>query len=410
MKKDLTRDTGLSGVRGGSFVDESLPLAVVMTETKWNESPRIRHQITRQLQRWSNVIFVEFFPTESGKVPRTEKISERILILRSGCLTCLPPSAVARIPFLMPLIHRRFAAELGDFLKDMTSGPKLLFNFVHTDFGVMKLPHFEDRTYVCFDEFPRMWREAKRPSALKYFLRSKLFQFYENRVARLADRCLAVHSPLREKLLKHNPNTHLFLQATELSNPGSEYVDRKSSGEHRIQVAYMGYLTYNQLIPWLKRVASESDMDLWLIGPKDHKFSCEGTLSGPRVHYTGPIEGRALMEKLASMDVLTMAYDPKIPEVSVQTASNKFFQYLASGRPVVISDMKHYLKMPKGVLYRASDVDEFISGIRSAHSEDCERLQALRQQIAAVNTWDKRGEQLHGYLKEALGDRIPDLV
>lgn len=403
-------DEAQRSFQGGMvFADPSRPLCVVVASTRWREPPRIRHQITRQLVRWGNVVFVELFPTEASGGPQFEKVSERLVIWRPGRLTRFSQCAVARVPLLMPAINRRFAVMLGHLLEGFSDAPKLLFNFVHSNYAVMNVPGLDDRTYVCFDEFPRMWRDATRPPALKYLLRSWLFQLYENRVARAADRCLAVHTPLRDKLVRVNPHTHLFLQATELLPSARGGGPKRTRSERPIRVAYMGYLTYNQLTDWLERVVAEDDMELWLIGPRDHKFNKEGRLAGESVHFTGSLRGAELAEKLASMDVLTMAYNPVIPEVSVQTASNKFFQYLSAGRPVVISNMRHYLEMPEGVLYRASSAEEFISCIRRAIHQDSERLQVLRRQIAAENTWDKRGEQLRGYLRAALGDRIPRL-
>ena len=45
-----------------AFADPNLPLAVVVASTRWYEQPRMRHDVTRQLMRWFNVLFVEFFP------------------------------------------------------------------------------------------------------------------------------------------------------------------------------------------------------------------------------------------------------------------------------------------------------------------------------------------------------------
>lgn len=391
-----------------TFEDESLPISVVVTDTRWDEPPRIRHQIVRQLIRFSNVLFVELFLTDETHGSAVEKISDRLVVWRPGRQTDLAQQMVARVPLVMPWIYRRFASLLEGELAKLSGSAKLLFNFIHTNFPLMHVKGFDDRTYVCFDEFPKMWRQATHPHPAKFFFRSLLFQFYENRLAQRADRCLAVHKPLLDKLLKVNPNTLLFLQATELM-PSSYVQLPLSKKRNLIKVGYMGYLTYNQKMSWLARVALEPDMELVLIGPRDRKFDVDDLLSGGQVSYTGPLNGDALFSKMAEMDVLVMAYDPTIPEVAVQTASNKFFQYLAAGKPVVISDMRHYLEMPEGVVYKADCEHSFVAQVRHASQSDCNEFIAVRQAIAAENTWDKRGEELHAYLKEALGDRIPNL-
>ena len=50
------------------FSDNSLPHVVCLTSTKWKDFPRIRHQITRQLKRFCNVIYIEFFPFHNTSI------------------------------------------------------------------------------------------------------------------------------------------------------------------------------------------------------------------------------------------------------------------------------------------------------------------------------------------------------
>jgi hypothetical protein len=243
------------------------------------------------------------------------------------------------------------------------------------------------------------------------YLPQKLFGLWHERsVSRAADLCLAVHQPLVDRLLGFNKNTHLLMQAVELDSYLGLPKRPERNPDGKIRVAFMGYVTYNQLEDWLEAVAEQENMELWLIGPIDHKFDPEGRVSGPRVVRTGVKTGRDLAETLRQIDVLIMAYNPEIPEVAVQTASNKFFQYLASGRPVVISDLKHYVNLPEGCLYRARTREEFIQQIRRAFREDCTKFQETRWTVACENTWDRRGEQIHGQLRKLCGGKIPPLT
>lgn len=200
------------------------------------------------------------------------------------------------------------------------------------------------------------------------------------------------------------------MQAVELDSYLGLPQRQEPNPDRKIRVAFMGYVTYNQLEDWLEAVVEQEDMELWLIGPIDHKFDPKGRLIGPRVVRTGVKIGRDLAETLGQIDVLIMAYNPEIPEVAVQTASNKFFQYLASGRPVVISDMKYYVNLPEGCLYRAKTKEEFIHQIRKAVREDGATFQKTRWAVACENTWDRRGEQMIWYLKKFCAGEIPPLA
>ena len=74
-----------------------------------------------------------------------------------------------------------------------------------------------------------------------------------------------------------------------------------------------------------------------------------------------------------------------------------------------MTQLPNFIELPAGILYKATCGNDFIAKIRQAHVENCDEYRKLRSKIATENTWDKRGEQLHRILKEALGDAIPDL-
>lgn len=388
------------------FQNPSLPLAVVMAATQWDEPPRMRHQVTNQLVRWFNVLFVEFLPGE-----RTENSSgairpcgDRLVVWRSTTKFRVPARLYANIPVVHALANRWYREQILRAVIQLRLSPVLLFNFVHDFHEIMEPKIFSYKAYFCFDEFPRMWRGARKPNALKFLYQSRLFQYYENRVAKLATRCFASHTPLVEKLIRVNRKTSLLLHAHEFSSAPSARPSRKDP--RRIRVAYMGHITYNLLSDWLHAVLTSSDTDLFLIGPI-LKFNPDRFLRYNNFHHIPPLTDNALLETLASMDVLVMPYDCEIPEVSVQTVSNKFFKYLAAGRPVVISDMRYYISMPKGVIYRAHSAQDFVSKIRQAHLEDCEEFVQLRLRIAAENTWQRRGDRLREIIDQDMGASSP---
>jgi len=389
-----------------AFKDPSLPLAVVVTSTRWDEAPRIRHQVTRQLLRWFNVLYIEFLPCDKSVAKGTNlrRVDDR-LIVSTPSPGRLPNIRIhANFPSIHQSVNRRYLNCMKEAIGEVGCHPHVLCNFVPTFPEVMNLNDIPLKIYFCYDEWPTMWRVAKKPEKLKFTYQSRLIRKYENEVARQADICLVSHTPLREKLLKINPQTILFLHGHEFRHPS----ELSSQKRKCIRVAYMGYITYNILTEWLFEVLNHPDIELNLIGPI-HKFDPEPFLKHPNFKHVAPLSGEALQRKLSEMDVLIMPYNPEIPEVHVQTVSNKFFQYVAAGRPVVISNMPYYIEMPDGILYRADSPDDFVKKIRKAYAEDCDTYRELRAQIASENTWDKRGEQLHAILKEALGDTIPEL-
>jgi hypothetical protein len=384
------------------------PRAVVVAATSWDEIPRMRHQVTRQLLRWFDVLYVEFFPrqaaTTGGGAIRTP--SDGLQVYRPVPPFRVRPRLYAVLPWVQGYVNRWFRDDIMTRVRE--GGPEMpvLFTFLYHFPEIVRATPFSRKYYLCCDEFPRMWRSASRPREPTYSLRSWLYQRYEDSVARHSDRCLASHTRLVEKLRKANPRTRLFLHGHEFSE-GPRLRRRRASGE-RIRVGFMGFITYNLVLSWLRAVTNAPDMELFLIGPIQ-EFDPSCLAGGAAVLHLGALQGRELLEALVGMDVLIMPYRPEVPEVNVQTASNKFFQYVAAGRPVVISNMPHYLDMPEGVLYRARTAEQFLEKIRQADREDREEFVRQRLDIARGNTWEIRGETLHAMLEEDLGCPLPQV-
>lgn len=384
------------------FADPSLPLAVVVARTKWDEPPRMRHQLTRQLMRKFNVIFIELFHERelAPKQGEFRKVSDRLLIFSPGIPFYVSKRLYTNDPITHHAVNRYLQRKICQFVESFRPKLDLLVSFVYDFPEIMADELFDYNIYVCYDEFPRMWRRARQPNKLKFAYQAWLGQHYENQVAARASRVLATHTPLVDKLRSINPRTTLFLHGHEMQGGISNGMGRVA-GDTKIRVGFMGYITHRLLLDWLFALLAAQEMELSLIGPI-HKFDLTPFLKYKNFRHVPPVTGAALAEVLVTNDVLIMPYNPAIPENHVQTVSNKFFQYLAAGRPVVISDMPYYLEMPAGVLYRARTAKEFVAQVRRAYEEDCEEYIRVRKAIASENTWDRRGDELFELLQKEL--------
>jgi glycosyltransferase involved in cell wall biosynthesis len=386
------------------FAGPALPLAVVVAADRWDDPPRMRHQVTRQLLRWFNVLFVEFLPGEVGRdEPESfRRIEERLVVWRPAPTFRVSIRLYANIPAVHGWVNRWYRDRIVRTVRELRAAPVLLFNFVYHFPEIMEPGVFQYKAYFCFDELPRMWRRARRPNALKFFYQSRLHQHYENCVARKADRCLTPHYPLRDKLEKVTPKVDMLFHAHDyvLSKPPS-----MKTRNDRIDVAFAGYINWRLLGDWLLTVTDEPEMRMHLIGPVEGE-SMQHIVGGSRMVHVPPVPESELLGLLRDMDVLVMPYDPDIPEVSILTTNSKTFQYVAAGRPSVISDLPHYITLPSGVIYKARTAQEFVDKIRQARREDCEELVRLRLKIAAENTWDKRGDMLRAIIEQDMKGAI----
>ena len=385
-----------------SFNDSSLPLAVVVAHTRWDEPPRMRHHVTQQLMRWFNVLFVEFFATGRGGSDHWRKEDDRLLIYSPKLAFTVPVRLYANEPLTHTVVNRCYVRKIKETITTLNAETVLLFNFSWCFPQILGDSLFNYKAYICCDEFPGM-HSSSNNNPFKLYFQLRLFRYYENQVIKRADVCLTPHYPLRDRFL--NFNDHVEILSHAHSYHLSDNLPVRKTDE-RINVAFAGYLNQRLITSWLKAVANQKDMTLHLIGPLDGlRISDVCELSSAR--HIPPVAEEELLELFCKMDVLIIPYDMELQSVSIMTTHSKTFQYIASTRPIVISHSDNYIKMPYGVFYEAVDADDFVHKIRQAYEEDCSEYQEVRMKIAKENTWDKRGEQLYATVKKALGDEIP---
>jgi glycosyltransferase involved in cell wall biosynthesis len=81
----------------------------------------------------------------------------------------------------------------------------------------------------------------------------------------------------------------------------------------------------------------------------------------------------------------------------------KVREYLATGKPVVISPLYEYLNTRGLRIYRSTE--EFISHIESVLESDTAELAAQRQAVVRDCTWDARARQLAALIDSVLRGR-----
>jgi hypothetical protein len=160
----------------------------------------------------------------------------------------------------------------------------------------------------------------------------------------------------------------------------------------------VGY--YGALARWfdyelVKSVAlRRPDMSFVLIGPQ-HNFSLgqSGLLKLSNVHWLGVKPYAQLPAYLACFDVATIPF--KINNITHATSPLKLFEYMAGGKPVVITPMQESLRYD-GVL-SADGPEEFSRRLDEALrlKTNPEYLQRI-DRVARENTWEARARLILG--------------
>ncbi len=214
----------------------------------------------------------------------------------------------------------------------------------------------------------------------------------------------------------------LFDEATHrrersyLLEQGVDYDHWRRVGSGAIEVAppmakiphpRLGY--FGAIEPWLvdqeliKRAARERPEWQWIfIGNRSRGLDIEEL---PNTHFLPPVPYEDLPAYAAGFDVCVLPWETDQAFTSYGSAI-KVREYLATGKPVVISPLPEYEPM-SGVLRIARTRNDFIELIAEALCENDAGASARRQAAVSSGTWDARAEWVSGLIEKTLAAKTP---
>ena len=168
------------------------------------------------------------------------------------------------------------------------------------------------------------------------------------------------------------------------------------------RLGYFGAIETWLLDQQLIRHVSERRPDWqWvLMGLKAARLDIE---SLPNVHYLGSKPYAEMPRYAASFDVCVLPWVTDNDFVSYGSAI-KVREYLATGKPVVMTPLYEYERM-SDVLRIARGYDDFIAQVEDALTRDSEAKRVARQSSVKLSTWDVRAEEVSREIERLLASR-----
>lgn len=167
----------------------------------------------------------------------------------------------------------------------------------------------------------------------------------------------------------------------------------------------LGY--FGAIEPWLvdqeliKRAARERPEWQWVfIGNRSRGVDIENS---PNTHFLPPVPYQELPSFAAGFDVCVLPWETEQAFTSYGSAI-KVREYLATGKPVVISPLPEYETM-SDVLRIARSRDEFLRLVEDALNETDDSAATKRQAAVASGTWDARAEWVSDLIEKTLRDK-----
>jgi len=209
----------------------------------------------------------------------------------------------------------------------------------------------------------------------------------------------------------------LFNEATRgcershLLEQGVDYEHWRRVGDGAVEVTpeiakiprpRLGY--FGAIEPWLvdqeliKRASRERPEWQWVfVGNRSRGLEIEEL---PNVHFLPPVSYADLPSYAAGFDVCVLPWETEQSFTSYGSAI-KVREYLATGKPVVISPLPEYEPM-RDVLRIARTRDDFIRLVEEALHENDSAAVARRRASVASGTWDARAEWVSDLIEQVL--------
>jgi glycosyltransferase involved in cell wall biosynthesis len=161
-------------------------------------------------------------------------------------------------------------------------------------------------------------------------------------------------------------------------------------------LGYFGYMDYVMDVPLIEQVAKLRPQWHWmLIGRKSNLVQ----IAAPNVHFVGSKPYAELPRYLRHIDVCVLPWRQNHVFTSYGSAI-KVREYLASGKPVVISPLYEYSRVPGIRTYHSTQ--EFIAAVEDALQHDTEYDREVRQSAVRGCTWDARAREVGKLLSSLL--------
>jgi hypothetical protein len=160
------------------------------------------------------------------------------------------------------------------------------------------------------------------------------------------------------------------------------------------KICYFGSVDERINFDILKQLAG-AGYKVVLVGPVK---TCLPSDLPSEVRFIGEVRFEELPSYIMDSECLIIPY--QINEFTSRIMPAKIYECLATGKPLVATPLPDLLKFDKDLLYIGYDTESFINIVKSLDISENEEKNRKRREVALSNSWEKRFEEILGYIEE----------
>ena len=180
--------------------------------------------------------------------------------------------------------------------------------------------------------------------------------------------------------------------------------------KNRIKVGYIGHLYPGRGIDLIFKIAMElPNIDFHIVGGTEDDIKArKRAIKGNNIFLHGFILPSLINNYILNFDILVMPHKGKVAisggtsrDISQYMSPLKMFEYMASGKPIIASDLPVLREVLKqginAILVDPADIDGWVSAIQYLADDEKAREKIAQQALFDLKqyyTWEKRAERV----------------
>lgn len=315
---------------------------LILTKTDWDEPPRIRHQVARLLKNHGyEITFVERNSYKNLFIKK--RVEEGITFYGHSEFI---HHQLRKYSFIQKANNTVVKFYLRKILKEIEYD--FIINFCYDYPFLSKIADGKKVITIINDDF-----EAQAKLGMEKQIRNQMRETCQD-----SDHVLTVSYPLYDKLSEFKDNVTLFFPWSQ-----NKYVKPDFTGQ-RNTVLYWGFVGRMDW-PMIENIIKNSEHHYRFIGPQDRAIDKKMvpylSENYPNFEYIpySTFKGLNVDDVFCSI----IPYNPKKESVQACTVSNKAFNLLSKGLPLVYADLKHLIQAPKTVMQKNRTLEEYQTAI-----------------------------------------------